>query len=80
MSQYEQTFKPFLVCPETWNDPTRFDELVSTDPNNCDNCGECIGWESVPMGDSDGLIWHDYYALNEDLEIGLCPQCYGTGE
>ena len=75
MSYYEQTFAPFLVTPETWRDPQRFYDLA---PEGCEclECGSPIGWESVPMGDSDGQVWHDYWVTDEDMETAFCPQCY----
>lgn len=75
MSYYEQTSAPFLVTPETWHDETRLLDLALTD-GICTQCFAPIGWESVPMGDSDGQVWHDYWTVNEDMEEVLCPQCY----
>jgi hypothetical protein len=71
----EQKMQPFLVSPDTWHDPQRFNDLALADCE-CLSCDAPIGWESVPMGDSDGQIWHDYYTMNEDMEELYCPQCY----
>jgi hypothetical protein len=75
MSYYEQTSAPFLVSPNAWHDPARFHDLALSD-FECLECDSPIGWESVPMGDSDGQVWHDYWAVNEDMEECYCPQCY----
>lgn len=75
MGYYEQKTTPFIVTPRTWNDDTRFADLALVN-GNCVECFAPIGWEEVPMGDTDGQVWHDYWVRDEDMEIALCPQCY----
>jgi hypothetical protein len=79
MGYYDQTFTPFIVTPKTWGDEGRFLDLALND-GICLECFSPIGWESVPMGDSDGQLWHDYWVIDEDMEIAICPQCYQESE
>jgi hypothetical protein len=75
MGYYEQVFAPFMVSLSTWHDETRFTDLALTD-GICTQCFAPIGWENVPMGDTDGQVWHDYWVVDEDMETAFCPQCY----
>jgi hypothetical protein len=72
---------PLLVTPSTWRDETRFTDLALTD-GICTQCFAPIGFKAVPMRSDKGWTdyavkaWYEYWVVDEDMEIALCPQCY----